>query len=162
MLSVVRGDKAGRPAELRLPGEGFSHFLFGCVSGFLPSPEGDTDVAEVQAEDPHSRLTLQRGGAFLPQPLYGGLMIYCSDFLLFPSDLERRQFNKRGCFLPRPSIVFSHREMCHDATAYRAAASHFSPRRHIVCPPLPLRSHINSFILKLTRFVTGSFPIVQH
>ena len=36
----------------------------------------------------------------LPQPLYGGLMIYCSGF---SSDLEGGQFNKRACILPRPS-----------------------------------------------------------
>lgn len=70
MLSVVPGDKAGRPAELRLPGEGFSHFLFGCVSGFLPSPEGDTAVAEVQAEDPYSRLTSQRWSPPPSAPLW--------------------------------------------------------------------------------------------
>lgn len=40
---------------------------------------------------------------FLPQPLYGGLMIYCSGFSLFSSYLEGGQFNKHAHFLSRPS-----------------------------------------------------------
>lgn len=90
----------------------FKDSLFCCYapsqtlfSSFSPSPEGHTDVAEVQAAVPYIRLTLKDSEMlpFLPQPLYGGLMIYCSGFSLFSSYLEGGQFNKHAHFLPRPS-----------------------------------------------------------
>lgn len=62
-------------------------------------------MAEVQTAVPYIRLTLKDSEtvAFLPQPLYGGLMIYCPGFSLFSSYLEGGQFNKHAHFLPRPS-----------------------------------------------------------
>lgn len=65
----------------------------------LSSPEGRWEVAEVQ---PFTRLALKDSETLplLSQPLYGGLMIYCSDFSLFSSYLEGGQFNKHARFLP--------------------------------------------------------------
>lgn len=62
-------------------------------------------MAEVQAAVPYIRLTLKYRETlpFLPQPLYGGLMIYCSGSSRFSSYLEGGQFNKHAHFLPRPS-----------------------------------------------------------
>lgn len=83
----------------------------------------------------HIRLTLEEGEMlpFLPQPFYGGLMIYCSGFSLFSSYLEGGQFNKHACFLPRPSdSSHSHRNVlwCHCVHAQLWPSSEtFSPEQ---------------------------------
>lgn len=72
------------------------------VFQFLSISRGATpEVAKVL----RSRLTLKDSETLplLALPLYGGLMIYCSDSSLFSSYLEGGQFNKRARFLPRPS-----------------------------------------------------------
>lgn len=77
---------------------------------------------------PFTRLTLKDSETLplLSQPLYGGLMIYCSDFSLFSSYLEGGQFNKHARFLPPGlQIVLSRREMCHGATVCSTAVTQF-------------------------------------
>lgn len=80
------------------------------------------------AVQPFTRLTLKDSEPLplLSQPLYGGLMIYCSDFSLFSSYLEGGQFNKHARFLPPGlQIVLSRREMCRGATVCSTAVTQF-------------------------------------
>lgn len=76
--------------------------VFSC---FWLSPEGRSEVADVQAALPYIHIAFkrQRDVAFLPDCLYGELMIYCFGFLLFSSYLEGGQFNKHAHFHSRPS-----------------------------------------------------------
>lgn len=146
LLTVAFSDEWNKtrlePANTQLP-FGFTHFLSEessrifqriflwcfpistlCILTPL-SPEGRTKVVEVQAAMPCLTLKDRETWPFLPPLFYGGLMIYCSGFLLFSSYLEGGQFNKHACFLPRLLIVLTHREMCHGATVCSTAVTQF-------------------------------------
>lgn len=97
------------------------------VFSSVPSPEGRSrgggGASCGGAHPPH--IKRQRAVEFLPQPLYGRLMIYCSDFSLFSSYLEGASLTSSLFFSPGLQIVLSHREMCHGATVCSTAVTQF-------------------------------------